>query len=460
MLVPFILQIVLIILNAIFACAEIAVISANTAKLEKMASEGDRRVRRLTSLTENPSKFLSTIQVAITLAGLLGSAFAADNFSDPLTDWIVSLGVSVSPDVINTVCVIAITLLLSYFSIVFGELVPKRLAMKNPEKVSLALSATLRFVSFVFAPFVWLLTKSTNAVLRLFNINPDEQDDAVTEEEIRMMLDTGSERGTIDSMENELIQNIFEFDDISISEVCTHRRDVTLLYREDSLDEWRKVITETRHSFYPICGEDVDDILGVLDIKKFFRSDASTVEEVMAAAVEKPYLVPENMKADVLFTNMKTTRNYFAVVVDEYGGMSGVITVHDLLELLVGELGDKEDVRVEDISRVSDDEWRILGSASLEDVSESLGVKIDAEDCDTFGGYIFGLLGEVPDDGTTLELETDRLMIKVETVLEHRIESTLVRVKPMPEPEDEEHDRAKDKEKDREKDKDKDSARF
>ena len=250
--------------------------------------------------------------------------------------------------------------------------------------------------------------------------------------------------------------------DISISEVCTHRRDVTLLYREDSLDEWRKVITETRHSFYPICGEDVDDILGVLDIKKFFRSDASTVEEVMAAAVEKPYLVPENMKADVLFTNMKTTRNYFAVVVDEYGGMSGVITVHDLLELLVGELGDKEDVRVEDISHVSEDEWRVLGSASLEDVSESLGVKIDAEDCDTFGGYIFGLLGEVPDDGTTLELETDRLMIKVETVLEHRIESTLVRVKPMPEPEDEEHDRAKDKEKDREKDKDKDkdSARF
>ena len=188
-----------------------------------------------------------------------------------------------------------------------------------------------------------------------------------------MMLDTGSERGTIDSMENELIQNVFEFDDISISEVCTHRRDVTLLYREDSLDEWRKVITETRHSFYPICGEDVDDILGVLDIKKFFRSDASTVEEVMAAAVEKPYLVPENMKADVLFTNMKTTRNYFAVVVDEYGGMSGVITVHDLLELLVGELGDKEDVRVEDISHVSEDEWRVLGSASLEDVSESLG---------------------------------------------------------------------------------------
>ena len=424
-----ILQIVLIFLNAVFASAEIAVISTNEAKLEKLSEEGDKKAKRLLSLTKNPSKFLSTIQVAITLAGLLGSAYAADNFADPLVKWLVGLGVGISESTLNSICVFVITLILSYFSIVFGELVPKRLAMKNAEKMALGMSGTLKFVSCVFAPFVWILTKSTNGLLRLFHIDPNEQGDAVTEEEIRMMLDTGSERGTIDSMENEMIQNVFEFDDISISEICTHRRDVTILYKEDPLSEWKKTIAETRHSFYPICGEDTDDVIGVLNIKKFFRTDNSTPEAVIRAAAEKPYFVPENMKADVLFQNMKETRNYFAIVIDEYGGMSGVVTMHDLLELLVGDLVDKDEEYSLEIEKLGENEWRIAGAASLEKVGEELELSFDAEECDTFGGYIFGLLGAVPDDGTTLELETDDLKIQVVSVEDHRIESTGVRKK-------------------------------
>lgn len=424
-----ILQIVLIFLNAVFASAEIAVISTNEAKLEKLSEEGDKKAKRLLSLTKNPSKFLSTIQVAITLAGLLGSAYAADNFADPLVKWLVGLGVGISESTLNSICVFVITLILSYFSIVFGELVPKRLAMKNAEKMALGMSGTLKFVSCVFAPFVWILTKSTNGLLRLFHIDPNEQGDAVTEEEIRMMLDTGSERGTIDSMENEMIQNVFEFDDISISEICTHRRDVTILYKEDPLSEWKKTIAETRHSFYPICGEDTDDVIGVLNIKKFFRTDNSTPEAVIRAAAEKPYFVPENMKADVLFQNMKETRNYFAIVIDEYGGMSGVVTMHDLLELLVGDLVDKDEEYSLEIEKLGENEWRIAGAASLEKVGEELELSFDAEECDTFGGYIFGLLGAVPDDGTTLELETDDLKIQVVSVEDHRIESTVVRKK-------------------------------
>ena len=424
-----ILQIVLIFLNAVFASAEIAVISTNEAKLEKLSEEGDKKAKRLLSLTKNPSKFLSTIQVAITLAGLLGSAYAADNFADPLVKWLVGLGVGISESTLNSICVFVITLILSYFSIVFGELVPKRLAMKNAEKMALGMSGTLKFVSCVFAPFVWILTKSTNGLLRLFHIDPNEQGDAVTEEEIRMMLDTGSERGTIDSMENEMIQNVFEFDDISISEICTHRRDVTILYKEDPFSEWKKTIAETRHSFYPICGEDTDDVIGVLNIKKFFRTDNSTPEAVIRAAAEKPYFVPENMKADVLFQNMKETRNYFAIVIDEYGGMSGVVTMHDLLELLVGDLVDKDEEYSLEIEKLGENEWRIAGAASLEKVGEELELSFDAEECDTFGGYIFGLLGAVPDDGTTLELETDDLKIQVVSVEDHRIESTVVRKK-------------------------------
>ena len=254
-----------------------------------------------------------------------------------------------------------------------------------------------------------------------------------------MMLDTGSENGTIDSMENEMIQNIFEFDDTSVSEVCTHRRDVTLLYREDGIEEWRKIITETRHGFYPVCGEDSDDILGVLNSRKFFRTQCDSVEAAIRNAVEKPYFVPENTKADVLFNNMKENRNYFAVVVDEYGGTTGVITMHDLLELLVGDLGDKDEVQVQEITPRGEDTWEIIGSTSLGDVEEALDVRIEAEECDTFGGYIFGLLGTVPDDGTDIiEVETERLTIRVESVADHRIEKTTVIKKPLPEETEEE----------------------
>ena len=436
---PLLLQVCLIALNAIFACAETAFLSINSARIEKMVEEGDKKTKKkakkLQKLTKDSSKFLSTIQVAITLAGFLGSAFAADTFSEPLSalivkiDWIAAHGITAGQ--IEPACVIVITLVLSFFSIVLGELVPKRMAMKNAEKVSLALSGFIRFTSCIFAPFVWVLTKTTNGILRMFGINPHEEEEAASEEEIRIILDTSSEKGTIDSMENEMIQNIFEFDDILISEVCTHRREVDMLYKEDSLEEWREKIIQSRHGFYPICGEDADDIVGILNIKKFFRAECESIEDAIAKAAEKPYFVPENMKADVLFTNMKESRTYFAVVVDEYGGTSGVITIHDLLELLVGDMGDKEDVKVEEIVNVGENEWNILGSASLEKVTEALGVEFDTEECDTFGGYIFGLLGEVPDDGTNLDIitETDDLIIKTESVVDHHIESTLVTVK-------------------------------
>ena len=444
-IVPILLQVVLIALNAIFASAEAAFLSINSARIEKIIEEGNKktrkRARRLQKLTKDSSKFLSTIQVAITLAGFLGSAFAADRFATPLAEWFISLSFAsdISLDVAEIIFVIVITIILSFFSIVFGELVPKKIAMKNAEKLSLGLSGFIRFVSVVFAPVVWILTVTTNGILRMLGINPNEEEEAASEEEIRIMLDTSSEAGAIDSMENEMIQNIFEFDDILISEVCTHRRDVAMLYREDTIEEWREKIIESRqHAFYPICGEDADDVIGVLNTRTFFRTEFATVEEAIATASEKPYFVPGNMKADVLFSNMKETRNYFAIVVDEYGGTSGVITIHDLLELLVGDMGDKEDVIVEEIVCLNEEEaqWKILGSASLEKVAEALGVTFDTEDCDTFGGYILGLLGEIPDDGSTLELETDDLTIKVESVAEHRIEETIVTVKSKPVDED------------------------
>ena len=429
MLGAIILQLILIFLNAIFASAEIAVISTSETKLEKLAEEGNKKARTLLKLKGNSSRFLSTIQVAITLAGFLGSAYAADNFAAPLVGLLVNIGVKISPDILTSISVFAITLILSYFSIVFGELVPKKIAMKHPEKMAFLLSGLLLFVSRAFAPFVWILTKSTNATLRLFRIDPNDNGEEITEDEIRLMLDSGSEHGTIDEMENEMIQNIFEFDDISIGEACTHRRDVLFLYKEDSIDEWKRIISSTRHKYYPICGENTDDIIGVLNAAKFFRETFSDAERAIHAASEKPFFVPEAMKADVLFTKMKESRNHFAIVVDEYGGTAGVITMHDFLELLVGDIADKDDnITAAEIEKLDDTRYRIAGTASLSDVCDELHIHIETEDVDTFGGYIISLLGFIPDDGTSHTLETEDLLIRTEKIDDHRIESAIVTI--------------------------------
>lgn len=438
---PILLQVVLIALNAIFASAEAAFLSINSARIEKIIEEGDKKTRKkakkLQKLTKDSSRFLSTIQVAITLAGFLGSAFAADTFATPLTIWFNSLAL-LSFDIPETVFVILITLLLSFFSIVLGELVPKKIAIKNAEKLSLGLCGFIRFVAAIFAPFVWILTKATNGILRMFGINPNEEEEAATEDEIKIILGTSSEKGEIEEGEKELIQNVFEFNDILVSEVCTHRREVLMLAADSTIEEWMEKLSQSRHSYYPIYGEGVDDIVGVLDVKKFFRTGCTTVEQALEEAMDKAYFVPENTTADVLFAKMKETREYFAIVNDEYGGTTGVITIHDLLELLVGDMDDKDDEIIEEIVCINEEEnrWKVLGSASLEKLAAELDISLEAEDCDTFGGYIFGVLGEIPDDGTQLELETDELTIKVESVADHRIEETIVTVKPKPVDED------------------------
>ena len=268
-------------------------------------------------------------------------------------------------------------------------------------------------------------------VLRLFGIDPNEDDDQVTEEEIRMMVDAGSEKGTIDNEEKDMIQNVFEFDDLTIDEICVHRTDVDLLWLEDSMEEWEQLIHESRHSYYPVCGETVDDIIGVLDAKDYFRLRTKDRDHVMKEAIKQPYFVPENIKAATLFQNMKKTGNYFAVVLDEYGGMDGIITVRNLIEQLVGDLNDEAEIgQPSEIELISTDTWKIMGSASLDDVAEELKIKLPVDEYETFGGYIFGELGAVPDDGSQFELETDDLWIKVMRVKEHRVENTVVKKLP------------------------------
>lgn len=430
---PLLLQVVLIALNAFFACAEIAVISINDAKLAKLISEGDKRAIRLGRLTSQPARFLATIQVAITVSGFLGSAFAADNFAGLLVEAMVGWGVSIPASTLNSIAVVVITLILSYFTLIFGELVPKRVAMKKAEQLALGMSAPISVISKVFAPVVWLLTISTNGVLRLLGIDPKAEDEEVSEEEIRMMVDVGTEKGVIDDDEKRMIQNVFEFDDLTADEIATHRTEMVVLWAEDSDEEWETVIRENRHTLYPICGKDIDDVVGVLSAKDYLRLDSRDRETVMQEAVRAAYFVPDTIKADVLFQKMQQSRNHFSVVLDEYGGVFGIVTMNDLLEQLVGDLDDSEEAQPPEIEQVNENTWRVDGGADLDEVATALGVPLPEETYDTFGGYVFGEYGAIPADGSSITLETERLTVEVTEIFEHRMESALVTIKPMDE---------------------------
>uniref|UniRef100_UPI0040576A5E hemolysin family protein n=1 Tax=Acetatifactor sp. TaxID=1872090 RepID=UPI0040576A5E len=423
------LQVLLIGLNAVFACAEIAIISMNDTKLAKMAADGNKQAIRLEKLTKEPARFLATIQVAITLSGFLGSAFAAENFSGILVDWVVSLGVTIPVNVLDSVAVILITIILSYFTLVLGELVPKQVAMRRAESLALGLSSLISGIAKTFAPLVSFLTFSTNGVLRLLGIDPNAEEESVSEEEIRMMVDVGSKKGTIDHEEKEFIQNVFEFDDLSAKDILTHRTDVIMLDMNDSLEDWKDVIFTSRHTLYPICDKTADKIVGILNAKDYFRIEEKSKENIMKYAVKLPYFIPDTVKADILFRNMKKERQLLAVVMDEYGGMRGIITMSDLLEQLVGDIGNEiSDAEAEPIRQLDEKTWEIQGCALLEDVAEALGIKLNVEEFDTFNGYVLYEMGRIPEDGTVIEMEieTTGLHIKSANIVEHQIEKAVV----------------------------------
>ena len=396
-----ILQIILIAMNAIFACAEIAVISVNGNKLEKLAQGGNKRAQRLEKLTNKPARFLATIQVAITLSGFLGSAFAADNFSDMLTNAILNTGVAIPEKTLDTISVVLITIILSFFTLVFGELVPKRLAMRKSESIALGISGLVSFISKLFAPIVWLLTASTNLILKILGVDPDSDDEEISEEEIRMMADAGSEKGVIDEEENQIIQNIFEFDDISAGEIATHRTEMDLLWNEDDVDTWRDILNKTNHTYYPICDETVDNIIGVLDSRLFYRLTDTSRDNIMKSAVKEADIVPESMGADVLLNHMRKTHEHFVIVADEFGGTYGIVTITDLVEKIIGDFSEESE---EEIKTVDDDEYIVLGSTDIDKFEKYFDIDLDADSA-TVGGWVTEELNKIPEEGDFVAYE-------------------------------------------------------
>ena len=424
-----ILQLLLILINAFFASTEIAVVSLNASKLRADAEEGDKRAAKLLRLLEAPTAFLSTIQIAITLAGLLGSAFAATNFSERLTNWLVlDRGFTALPaETLNTLIVILITLVLGYFTLVLGELVPKRIAMQKPMQIARIAAPVVSVLSVLMRPVIWLLSVSVTAVLRLFGLKNQAKSDIVTEEDIRMMLDESEEEGLIESAEGEMIDNIFEFNNIQIYDVMTHRVDVESIDVEDSREEITELIRSTGFSRFPVYEEDQDNIIGVLYVKDFFLNQDTPLRELL----KEPIFVPDSMICDDLFRKMQREHIHFAIVTDEYGSFLGVITLEDLIEEIVGNIYDEYDEKEDYIIPNPDGTWTISGRAELKDVEKALDIELsEREEFNTLSGLILNETEEIPKGGDQFEVIVDGLRIEVLKVVDRRIEETRVSLLP------------------------------
>lgn len=411
------LLVVLVLVNAFFAAAEIAFISLNDAKIELQAKEGNKKAKKIKKMLENPSKFLATIQIGITLAGFLSSAFASEAFASELAPVLYGWMPFLPEATWNSISIILITIILSYFTLIFGELVPKRIAMKNSEKLAFASIGVIKAISVLAAPFVKFLTFSTNLVSKLFGVSATEEE-TVTEEEIRMMVDVGEEKGTIEKTEREMINNVFEFDDTVVSEIMIPRTRIYAIDMNLSIAQVIEDLTEDvdfRYSRVPVYNENIDQIEGIVYLKDLLLSNKNKNVKVKNL-VKEAYFVPETKLVNELFEELRKNRKQIAIVVDEYGGTAGIVTMEDILEEIVGEIYDEYDVVQKLYEKKDDGTFLINGSVSVSEVEKILDVKIPEGDYDTISGFLVEELGRIPDEKEKPEVETKDAIYKIEKV--------------------------------------------
>lgn len=420
MLIPILVLLILTGLNAFFAASEIAFISLNDNKIEKQAKEGNKKAKQIVKMLENPSKFLSTIQIGITLAGFLSSAFASDTFADvmaPALNSLIPLGIGVW----KSISIILITIILSFITIIFGELVPKRLAMKHYEKIAFGSIGIIRTISVITAPFVKFLTATTNMISKLFGVGENEEE-IVTEEEIKMMVDQGEENGTIEEDEKELINNVFDFNDITVSEIMTHRTDIFAVDIDMNQEELLQAIIkdECRHSRIPVYDETIDEIKGVLYVKDIIKNMNKKTFRIKSM-MKEAYFVSQNKLINELFKELQKNKKHIAIIVDEYGGTAGIITMEDILEEIVGDIYDEYDEIEEEYEKIDDTTFILSGSMTIYDVNKLLESNIPEGDYDTLSGYLQEELGRIPTEEENPIIETEQLTFKIEEYEDKRI---------------------------------------
>ena len=424
------LQLILILVNAFFAATEIAVISLNEKKVMAKAEDGDRKAVKMLKMIEEPTRFLSTIQIGITLAGFLGSAFAADNFAERLSDFAIRVfGISEAKSgVVNSVSVVVITIILSYFTLVLGELVPKRMAMKHKEKLSEVCCGFISFLASVLRPIIWFLTISTNGVLRIFGIDPHEKDEAVSEEDIVLMLDAGVDEGTINEDDIEYIKNVFKLDKMTAEDVMTPRKSIISIDNDTTDEEILKIIEEEGYSRMPVMDDENEKIIGIFYVRDYLlkRTNKNFKRK---SVIQEPIFVPESMHLDVLFKDMQKERFHLAVVVNEYGEVSGIVTMEDILEELVGEIWDELDEEVQQFTMVDDNNYVVMTNVLVEEFKEYFDLENDIEtEATTINGLITEIADSIPEIGYTFDLQN--LTITVTKANDFMTEEIAVRVNP------------------------------
>ena len=419
-------------MNAFFAGAEMAVVSVNKNKIRSLAEEGNRRAVIIQGLFEDSTKFLSTIQVAITFAGFYSSASAAAGISPVLARWMEGMQIPYSSAIAHN----GVTLLLMFFNLVFGELVPKRIALQKAEAFSMLTVMPIHYISVVLSPFIRLLSFSTKAVLRILHMKTEDVEEAVTEEEIRALLKQGSEKGTFDDNEREMIDSVFSFTDKNARELMVPRQKVTVLDIEEPLEEMIDEILETRHSRIPVYEDEIDNIIGILyvrDVMIRLRKGDPSKEEIRQM-LHEPFFVPEKKDAASLFREMQEGRIRMAVLVDEYGGFSGIVTIEDLVEEIMGDINEEYEEVEPDVNKTGKDEFLNDGSLTLDDINEEFGLKLESEDYDTISGFLIEQLGYIPNQDTSDVVEACGCQFSVGQIEGNTIRR--VRMKKMPQTEE------------------------
>lgn len=420
MLTQIIVLVILILLNAYFAATEIAFISLNDAKIEKEAKEGNKKAKNILKMLKSPSKFLATIQIGITLAGFLSSAFASDAFADKLAPVLNSWMPFLSLEAWRGISIILITIILSFFTLVFGELVPKRLAMKYYEKISYATIGVIRGISIITAPFVKLLTFSTNMVSKIFGVGEAEEE-VVTEEEIKMMIDEGEEKGTIERGEKQLLNNVFEFNDIIVSEVMTPRTEMYAIDINSDINDTLDEIDEFKYSRIPVYEDNIDDIKGILFVKDILKPLKNNKKVDIRKLIREPYFVPESKDIDELFKEMQQNKVQMAIVIDEYGGTAGLITMEDIIEELVGNIFDEYDDEEIDYKKIDENTYILSGTITSYELKKIFDIELPEGDYETLSGYLIDKLGRIPDEDEHPVIEDEHLTYKVEEIDDKRI---------------------------------------
>lgn len=425
-----ILLFILILVNAFFAATEMAFVSLNDNRVDFLAEEGNSNAKTVQGMLKEPTRFLSTIQIGITLAGFLNSAFAADSFSEPVSNFIIRLIPSMSASASKTIAMVVITILLAVVQIVLGELVPKRVAMKNAERYSFAVAKIMKGLSVASLPLVKLLTLLTNIFLRIIGIDPSQTDSEISEEEIRMMVDAGQEKGGISTNERLMINNIFDFDNMEVSDIMTHRTEVAAISIDATITEVSKLVDEEKYTRYPVYQDSLDNVVGVLHVKDLFALvlkgtlDSFSLKDI----IRIPYFVPDSKKTDELFYSFQRDKVHIAIVIDEYGGTAGVVTMEDLIEEIVGEVFDEyDDEETPEYHKINDDEYICSGSIDLDDVKELLKLDLPIDEYDTLSGFMIGMLGYLPNTNDHSIIEFSGYQFEIISVEDKVIKEVKIR---------------------------------